>query len=252
MTAKSHKPRRIPIDDQLYAIMENFLKERALRQPGKGQNTRDRAQTQARFSRDHVFVTSQNTPLTNRSALYRSFIRTCPAGIAYRNHDDAGDLLDHVDIHSLRRTFATDLIINGADPKTVQDLLGHSSLTMTMKIYAKVRGSTNARPWADCPTVPVPRPPPTSSIWRSKRTSVARMTPVRIQRSKRSDGKKLWRWYPDCDSGRRGFESRHSPFSRKAESASDKDFRLFPILPSATATPSPTSRPTRAAVFPPL
>jgi Phage integrase family len=47
--------------------------------------------------------------------------------------------LEHEDVHSLRRTFATELIVNGADPKSVQDLLGHKTLTMTMKLYAKVR-----------------------------------------------------------------------------------------------------------------
>jgi site-specific recombinase XerD len=47
-----------------------------------------------------------------------------------------------VDLHSLRRTFATDLIVNGADPKSVQELLGHKTLAMTMNIYAKVHGRT--------------------------------------------------------------------------------------------------------------
>ena len=42
-----------------------------------------------------------------------------------------------VDLHSTRHTFATDLIMNGADPRTVQTLLGHKTLDMTMKIYAK-------------------------------------------------------------------------------------------------------------------
>jgi hypothetical protein len=47
--------------------------------------------------------------------------------------------LEPVDVHSLRRTFATELIVNGADPKSVQELLGHKTLAMTMKLYAKVR-----------------------------------------------------------------------------------------------------------------
>jgi Phage integrase family len=75
--------------------------------------------------------------------IYRAFIRYCEAAaVEYRTYDETGRLILHVDIHSLRRTFATDLIMNGTDPKTVQELLGHSTLTMTMNIYAKVRDTT--------------------------------------------------------------------------------------------------------------
>jgi hypothetical protein len=48
-----------------------------------------------------------------------------------------GRAVEHVDLHSLRRTFATNLIAGGADPKSVQELLEHSTLDMTMRIYAK-------------------------------------------------------------------------------------------------------------------
>ncbi len=47
-----------------------------------------------------------------------------------------------MDLHSLRRTFATSLIAAGADPKSVQELLGHRTLDMTMRIYAKINGQT--------------------------------------------------------------------------------------------------------------
>ena len=58
-----------------------------------------------------------------------------------------------VDIHSLRGTFATLAIDNGASPKAVQSILGHATLEMTMKVYAKAterskRDAISAIPFA--------------------------------------------------------------------------------------------------------
>jgi hypothetical protein len=47
-----------------------------------------------------------------------------------------------VDLHSLRRTFATALILGGADPKSVQELLGHRTLDLTMRVYAKIHSGS--------------------------------------------------------------------------------------------------------------
>lgn len=44
-----------------------------------------------------------------------------------------------VHIHGLRRTFATRLIRAGADPKTVQTLLGHSTLELTLQLYTDAK-----------------------------------------------------------------------------------------------------------------
>jgi integrase len=110
--AKNHRPRRIPIDNELWAI----LKER------RGQG-------------EYVFLNTRGRPYS-RCTLYQAFIRWCEkAGIEGNDRDGV------VDLHSLRRTFATELILRGADPKTVQELLGHRTLAMTMSIYAKVRRS---------------------------------------------------------------------------------------------------------------
>jgi hypothetical protein len=59
-----------------------------------------------------------------------------------KTYNSEGKLVEHVDLHSLRRTFATSLIASGADPKSVQELLGHRTLDMTMRIYAKVHTQT--------------------------------------------------------------------------------------------------------------
>src|SRR5262245_9426850 len=64
------------------------------------------------------------------------------AGIVTKATDAEGRVVEHVDVHSLRRTFATNLIAAGADPKSVQELLGHRTLDMTMRIYAKIHGQT--------------------------------------------------------------------------------------------------------------
>jgi len=117
---KNHRPRRVPIDRALWELL-------CQRRETRGEH-------------DYVFTNIRGGPL-RRASLYRCFIRCCKrAGI--KVVDDKGHERKHVDIHSLRGTFATNLIVNRTDPKSVQELLGHATLAMTMNLYAKVNVGT--------------------------------------------------------------------------------------------------------------
>jgi integrase len=135
--AKGKRERRIPLDVRLAEILKRQEAGRAAREPSDrvvfGRHLRDR------FSDRHVFVTRNCVPLSGGRVL-KVLISCCrKAGVPTQTLDSDGQPLEHVDVHSLRRTFATDLIVNGTDPKSVQELLGHRTLAMTMKLYAKVR-----------------------------------------------------------------------------------------------------------------
>jgi integrase len=141
--AKGKRERRIPVDDGLWDILQKLSAGRERRTPGTVNNPRITPRVRERFSRDHVFVTTRNTPLDSSGTLYKAFMRCCTrADIETRTYDAEGQLVEHVDLHSLRRTFATNAIVNGADPKSVQEILGHRTLDMTMRIYAKVKGAS--------------------------------------------------------------------------------------------------------------
>jgi integrase len=138
-TAKNHASRRVPIDDELWEILERQRAGRAQRRPGTGASREIASRVQELFTKEHVFVSTQNTPLVKRAHLLILFLRHCRAAdIPVEVRDGDGRVVEHVDIHSLRRTFATLAIMNGADPKSVQEILGHKTLTMTMAIYVKV------------------------------------------------------------------------------------------------------------------
>ena len=49
---------------------------------------------------------------------------------------DAG--LPHMRLHDLRHSAATILLVKGVHPKVVQELLGHSNISMTMDVYSHV------------------------------------------------------------------------------------------------------------------
>lgn len=74
-----------------------------------------------------VFPSEAGTPINPRN-----FLRTFKQVVA-----KAG-LPETVTIHSLRHTYATLLLEVGEHPKLVQELLGHSSISVTLDTYSKV------------------------------------------------------------------------------------------------------------------
>lgn len=57
-------------------------------------------------------------------------------------HIEDGNLFEHITPHALRHTFATRALESGIPPKVVQDILGHSSITMTLDLYTHVLPQT--------------------------------------------------------------------------------------------------------------
>jgi integrase len=74
-----------------------------------------------------VFATKKGTPLDASNVVNRSFKPLL---------ERAG--LRTVKFHSLRHTCGTLLLSEGVDIKTIQEILGHSSITVTMDVYAHV------------------------------------------------------------------------------------------------------------------
>jgi integrase len=138
--AKNGKARDIPLDDSTHAMLEQLRTQAKERAPIAGKTPA------GKFSRDHVFVTAWNTPRKNN--LLRAFYAVCK-----RAKVEGAERGGSVDIHSLRVTFTTLAMEHGASPKAVQSILGHSTLALTMAVYAKAtekakRAAISALPFA--------------------------------------------------------------------------------------------------------
>jgi hypothetical protein len=96
--------------------------------------------------REHVFTNHEGRP--HKHNLMRKFYGTCKrAGITDGKRNGS------VDLHSLRVTFTAPSLEGGAGPKAVPMILGHATLDMTMRVYAKatdrsMRDAVNALPFA--------------------------------------------------------------------------------------------------------
>jgi integrase len=121
--AKNHKARDVPLSEEVMEIVAELKLAASSRQPAAGASREV-------FSRDHVFVTERNTP--RRYNLLRAFYAVCEQAGIEGAHPGGS-----VDLHSLRVTFITLALDNGAAAKAIQSIVGHSSLAMTTDVYAK-------------------------------------------------------------------------------------------------------------------
>ena len=112
---KGSKERYVPIGDFARTALEIFLEE-------------GRKDLMAKERKEHsfVFVNHLGDPLTTNGVRYILEKLIQESGLTLKIHP-----------HMLRHTFATHLLNNGADMRTVQELLGHVSLSST-QIYTHV------------------------------------------------------------------------------------------------------------------
>ena len=75
---------------------------------------------------DHIFL-NRNGRLIPNSNYDRYLEKIC---------DKTG--IEKISMHTLRHTFATRCIESGMKPKTLQKILGHANISMTMDLYVHV------------------------------------------------------------------------------------------------------------------
>ncbi len=102
---KTNEPRQIPVNDDLEKVFKEIRREKGLSSP-------------------HVFTMSIKKGKREETLqrIDRSFTKALK---------DAK--IEDCRFHDLRHTFASHLIMNGASLKEVQELLGHKTMTMTLR-----------------------------------------------------------------------------------------------------------------------
>ena len=103
---KGKKERIVPVGEKAQKALEEYFIERALK------NNHAEA----------LFLNKDGTRLTDRSV--RRIVD---------KYQMAAAISHHISPHTLRHTFATHMLQSGADLRSIQEMLGHSSLSTTQK-----------------------------------------------------------------------------------------------------------------------
>lgn len=114
VTGKGSKQRMIPLTETAILAIQEYIDSERRSQVFKNDKSKDR-----------LFLSRSNKPLC-RHEIWR---------IVTKYARDIG--LTGVSVHTLRHCFATHMLIGGADLRTIQKILGHSSISTT-EIYTHV------------------------------------------------------------------------------------------------------------------
>ena len=110
ITGKGNKERLVPVLPAVWGAIDKYINVRPF----------------GNMPNDELFRSVRGLPMTPRMAQK-----------VVENLRHYLQLPDYVTPHALRHTFATALLAGGADLRSLQELLGHSSLSTT-QLYTKV------------------------------------------------------------------------------------------------------------------
>ncbi|MEG0283459.1 MAG: site-specific tyrosine recombinase XerD [Erysipelotrichales bacterium] len=113
VTGKGSKERIIPLNDNIIKIINDYLSSTR-------SNILDLGYS------DYLFVNSKGNPIT-RQGFFK----------IVKKHALKANIQKNISPHTLRHSFATHLLNNGVDLRSVQTLLGHSDISTT-QIYTHV------------------------------------------------------------------------------------------------------------------
>ena len=112
VVGKGNKERRVPIYHKAVSALRRYLEE-----------SRSELAAHSKCATDACFLSTRGNPLS--TAAIRTIFKQALA---------LAGLDPSLSPHAMRHSFASDLLVGGADLRSVQEMLGHSSLSTT-QIY---------------------------------------------------------------------------------------------------------------------